>query len=64
MTFSPFLKHFGVILFRKSSRSHMRPFSKKFFQVFDDLKHKLYCLYINEAMQHTFDIPQAFEYLL
>ena len=64
MTFSPFLKHVGVILFRKSSRSHMRPFSKKIFQLFDDFKQKLNCLYINEAMHHTFDNPHAFEYLL
>ena len=64
MTFIAFLKHFGVILLRKSSRSHMRPFSKKFSQVFDDFKHRLYCLYINEAMQHHFGIPHAFEYLL
>ena len=64
MTFSPFLKHCGVILFRKSGRTHMRPFSKNFFQLFDDFKDRLYCLYINEAMQHHFDIPHAFEYLL
>ena len=45
-------------------RVQHKPISKKFFQVFDDFKHKLYCLHINEAMQHPFDIPHAFEYFL